>query len=393
MSLPMTIDRRTKFLILVAILIIWTAALSTMPFMAPWGADLQNVHAYQQCVAGRSPYQVDATTCGDVAGRPFYYPPFLFAFFRWARPLTLQTTMYIWTAFMFASFAGIFYVWARKILREPPSGERHEVVTFCTLLLFQYPFVFALERGNTDTVVVLFYTLAAYLFVRGHVWFAGMAAGLAAGFRLSPAVAVIVMTGGLLWGRQYVGRLTWLRWSGGALMAFVLTLLVFFRESKTYLFDVLPVYAKQLSYAAEYSHSIPSFVGDGFKHYGKVLGVGLLFPWVWAIRRMLARGEVAIAIAGSLAVSTYIQSTSFDYNLISTYPLLLLLLLRAQRTDRWSLLGFGLFAICGDRRLFATPGAKLLTPQLHLALQLAFFVVAALVIARPDEKEGQAQPA
>jgi hypothetical protein len=73
--------------------------------------------------------------------------------------------------------------------------------------------------------------------------------------------------------------------------------------------------------------------------------------------------------------------------------LLLLLFLRALRTDRWSLLVFGLFAICGDRRLFAMPGAKLLTPQLHLALQLAFLVVAALVVARPDEKERQVQPA
>jgi len=393
MSLPITIDRRTKFLILVAILIIWTVALPAMPFMTPWGGDLHNVHIFQHCVAGRSPYQVDATACGDVLGRPFYYPPFLFAFFRWTRPLSLETTMYIWTAFMFASFAGIFYVWARKILREPGGGERHEVVAFCALLLFQYPFVFALERGNTDTVPVLFYTLAAYLFVRGRAWLAGMAAGLAAGFRLSPAVAVIVMTGGLLWGRQYVGRWTWLRWSGGALTAFVLSFLVFFRESKIYLLDVLPVYAKQLSYAAEYSHSLPTYVGDSFKHYAKLMSIGLLFPWVWAIQRMLARGEVAIALAGSLAISTYVQNTSFDYNLISSYPLLLLLFLRAQRTDRWALLAFGLFAICGDRRLFNIPGAKLLTPQLHLTLELAFLVVAAMVVAHPDESKQQAQPA
>ena len=103
--------------------------------------------------------------------------------------------MRIWTVFLCASFAGIFYAWAKKISRAPAPGARHELVTFCVLLLLQYPFVFALERGNTDTINVVFYTLAAVLFVRGRSWFAGMAAGLAAGFKLSPIVAVIAMTG------------------------------------------------------------------------------------------------------------------------------------------------------------------------------------------------------
>ena len=75
--------------------------------------------------------------------------------------------MYIWTAFLFGSFAVIFCVWARKICARARPATRHEVVAFCALLLFQYPFVFALERGNTDTVNLLFYTLGAFLFVRG----------------------------------------------------------------------------------------------------------------------------------------------------------------------------------------------------------------------------------
>jgi len=97
--------------------------------------------------------------------------------------------------------------------------------------------------------------------------------------------------------------------------------------------------------------------------------------------------DVPMAFAGALAVSTYVPRTSFDYNLISTYPLLLLLFLRTQRMNRWGLLVFGVFAIAGDRRLFALPGAKIFTPHLHLALELAFLVVAAVVVAHPDEGE------
>ena len=72
---------------------------------------------------------------------------------------------------------------------------------------------------------------------------------------------------------------------------------------------------------------------------------------------------------------------------------MLLLFLRAQRTNRWVLLAFGLAAIAGDRRLFKMHDAVILTPQLHLTLQLAFLVVAALVAARPDvEQEPEALP-
>jgi hypothetical protein len=192
-----------------------------------------------------------------------------------------------------------------------------------------------------------------------------------------------VMTGALGWAWRSAGRWAWLRFGAGAVTAFVLTLLPFPGDAKIYLFEVLPKYMKGLSYASEYGHSLPTYVGDSYRHYAKFISVCLLLPWIWGGGQAIARGEPALALAGALAVSTYVQSTSFDYNLISTYPLLLLLFLRARRTNRWGLLAFGLFAIVGDRRLFSIHGAKLFTPHLHLTLQLAFLVVAALVVARP----------
>jgi hypothetical protein len=380
------VDRRTKFLITIAIMVVWMASLTVIPFWQPWGLDLHNVQIFQQCVHGRSPYLVDAHACGDILDRPFVYPPFLFAVFIWLRPLTLWGAMYIWTACMFASFAVIFWAWARKIAREPRHAERHELVFFCVLLLLQYPFVFALERGNTDTIGVVFYTLGAYLFVRRQVWLAGMAAGLAAGFKLSPIIAVVVMTGSLLWAWRTVGIWTSVKFAGGALTAFLLTLLIFFNDAKIFLFDVLPRFAKQLSYASQYGHSIPTYVGDNYRNFARTLAACLAAAWIWGGKRALARGDAAMALAGALAVSTYAQTTSFDYNLMTTYPLLLLIFLRAQRTGRFGLLWFGLLALVGDRRLFTFPNAVVLTPHLHLTIQLSFLVVAALVAARPDEE-------
>jgi hypothetical protein len=368
------------------------ASLTAIPFWQPWGLDLHNVHIFQQCVKGRSPYLVDAHACGDILDRPFYYPPFLFAFFRWTRPFSLQTSMYIWTVFMFVAFVGIFWAWARKIAREPAHGELHEVVVFCVLMLLQYPFVFALERGNTDTAGIVLYTVGAALFVRRRIWLAGMAFGLDAGFKLSPIIAILILTAALLGAWRSVGTWTWLRFGGGALTAFALSMLVFFRDAKIYLFDTLPTYAKQMSFAAPYSHSVATYVGEGYRNYAGFLCICLGAAWAWAGKRALARGDAAPALAGALAVSTFTQATSFDYNLITTYPLLLLLFLRARRTNRWALLAFGVIAIFGDRRLFMLPNPVVLTPHLHLAIELAFLVVAALVVGRPADDEPAPAP-
>ena len=91
--------------------------------------------------------------------------------------------------------------------------------------------------------------MAAVLFVRGRILLAGVAAGLAPGFKLSPIVAIVAMTGMLAVARPQVGRWAWLRFSGGAFTAFALTLVVFFGEAKRYLLDVLPNYAATITLA------------------------------------------------------------------------------------------------------------------------------------------------
>jgi|GEM_PF-1310121 len=388
-----SLDRRAKFLLLVGFLVASLAALSTLPFMLPWGADMQNVHAYVRCVHSKSLYLTDGAQCGDVWGRPFYYPPFLLHFFFWMRRLTLETTMHIWTVFLYFTFAAILYVWACRIVREPSAkgdGDRHEVPVFCVLLLFQYPFVFAVERGNTDTVAIALYTLAAYWFGRRRLWLAGGAAGLAAGFRLTPAMAVVVVTVALLLARRssdrQIAKWGWLRFGGGALAAFAATLLAFPKDALIYFRDVLPAYAKTFTFTCEFSHSVPTYVGAEYPGFAVLIAIALLALWAWAGSRAIARGEEWWTLAGALAVSTYNQRTSWDYNLITVYPLLVLLFLRARRTNRWALLAFGVFTIAGDRRLFTFPNARLFTPQLQLALELAFLAVTALVVAGGDSK-------
>jgi hypothetical protein len=393
------LDRRAKFLLLVGFLVASMAALPSLPFMLPWGADMQNVYAYVRCAAhGKSAYLIDGGQCGDLWGRSFYYPPFLLHFFFWMRHLKFEAAMHIWTVCLYVAWAALFYLWVCRIAGElfaKGEGDCFQVPVFCVLLLFQYPFVFALERGNTDTPAILFYTLASFWFVRRRLGLAGAAAGLAAGFRLYPAMPVMVLTLSLLLAARAqdrsVDRWGWLRFASAALGVFVATLLVFAKDSLIYLRDVLPGFAKTFTFACEFSHSVPTYVGGEYPGFAVIISIALLGLWAWAGARAIARGEDWWALAGALAVSTYNQRTSWDYNLITIYPLLVLLLLRARRTNRWALLAFGIFTIAGDRRLFTFPNAHFLTAQLQLALELSFLTVTALVVAGGDESQAPVQ--
>ena len=226
---------------------------------------------------------------------------------------------------------------------------------FCALLLLQYPFVFAMERGNTERSTS-FSTRwpRCCSSAAGSCWPASRP-GLAAGFKLSPIVAIVVDD-----------RRAWCwRGAGGPVDLASLRR----RRAGRLRADaggVLPrgeaLPAGRVAEVRRHDHARegvgpldPDVRRRLPRKFGMLLGACLVAAWVWAGARALARGDAAMALAGSLAVSTYIPRTSYDYNLISTYPLLLLLFLRAQRTNRWALLAFGVFAIAGDRRLFSIP--------------------------------------
>lgn len=115
--------------------------------------------------------------------------------------------------------------------------------------------------------------------------------------------------------------------------------------------------------------------------------MALIALWSWSAAQAFERGEAPVALAGAISVSTYFSAYSYDYNLVTTYPLLLLLFLRARRVNRWGLLALGLVSIVGERQIFADAQSALLNPATHVALQLAFFAVTAIVAARPVERD------
>lgn len=383
---------RLELQLVLLLLVLSVPSARHIPFVQPWGYDLFNLWLFQRCEAVTdSAYALTGAECGDPGGRRLLYPPLLYHSFAWLRLVTQATAVRVWAGFQLVALLGCLLVWVRYVVQNTNAKVRLDwpLVTFGLLLGLQYPTLFALERGQSDIGALLFYTAAAVAFVRQQYAIAGVFAGLAMAYKLYPLFASVVLTGGLFAGWLASGRprtkLGFLKFGAAACVAFVAVQLAFFRDSKLFFFEVLPAFSSIILAAMPNNHSLQSLI-PGFPGVGWLLGFGLLGAWAVATWRCVQRAEPALALAGALAVSTYFQGTSWDYNLITTFPLLILLFLRARTSDRWAVLALGVVALLVDRHLFADPGL-FLVPSVHIALQAAFLLLAALEAAHPADAE------
>jgi hypothetical protein len=390
---PSWFGQREKVNALILFLIVSMTSARGIEFVLPWGADLQNLVAYQACTkGGANPYLIPGKVCGDLWTRSLFYPPLMFHSYVWTRGLKLETAMYLWCSFILLAFAGCFWAWRRMALPERRDRRDWVPVAFGLLLIVQYPSLFTLERGGSDIGPLFLWTVAAVFLIRGRLIPAGLAAGLATAYKLYPVFPCAAATIGLLlgsWGANRRPRTDFLRFGGAAALAFFAVSAIFRRDSLWFFKHVLPDVSSLRMGTSVYGHSIPAMCGT-HDLFANLICLGLVGTWTWASRRGL-REEPALTLAGLLAMSTYFAGISHDYNLITAYPLLLLLLLRARTTGRFGLLALGLVAIVGDRELFRTPGAHVFTPILHVALQLAWLILVAIEVgAAPAAPDGPA---
>ena len=378
--MALTITRHTKFRVLVLFLVVSIASSRAIPFYEPWGIDLNNILVYQQCATEVSPYLTGAKVCGDLHDRQMLYPPLLYHSFAWLRVFSQAVAIRLWSVVIVLGLAASLWCWARLGDSRSSWKRPWREWVFVTLLLYQYPVLFSIERGGSDVIPVLLFTLGAVFLMRQRFNLGGAALGAATAYKLYPAFATAVVIGGLflVWAVRPWARLrAWLPCGSAALASFLGLNLVFFNDASLYYGTVLPGFANTMTLPAEYSHAVPSFVGPNFHGFSWLLMGGLTALWVAATRRCILEGNPAIAFAGALSIATYMQGTSYDYNLITVYPLLLLVFQRAWQSNRWGLLALGLVSIVGDRQVFALPGV-LLTPYTHVALQLAFYTLLAM---------------
>ena len=286
------------------------------------------------------------------------------------------------------------------------------------LLVTQFPAVFAIERGNNDTFVVLLWTAAVALHVRERRFLAGCAAGLAAAAKLYPGVGCAVLLAGAA-GAAFRGRRSLCRQSAaiqlaaGLLLAPAAVTLALWTQTRHYLERVLPAFAAHLPAESLHSHSVPATAGAG------AWVVSAVIVAAWCVAAFLRMEKAPFEVfAGALAVSTYVAGTSFDYNLVTVHPLLIVLLARSVTVGvppdtppgfglasspksldqgsagqvRWAERASFLVLLLGLASVTAHRGWFGERATLHVALQIAW-VLAAAVLAAARRPESALQPA
>jgi hypothetical protein len=321
-----------------------------IPFMAPLGADLHNLYTFHQCAARNDPYLSSGLACGDVAGRDMYYPPALYWAFAWVRPLTAEAVVFIWTSVV---AIGTFV----SLLAFAPAARWRgdgRLGLFAGLLLVGYPLLFALERGNNDVLVLLCWAGALVAWQAGRAGLAGAAIGLSVALKVYPAMGALPLAVAVLvdLALRPERRAAALRFAAGGLAGVLVPALLLLGQTRTWATVKLPEFAGIVPGPSHFSHSLAGALAPSSP---RLLQAILLLAWAAAaVRRW--RDDPALVLAGGLAASTSFAGVSFDYNLITALPLLLVQFQRATAGGRWrpaldAALVAGLAAVAGHRIL------------------------------------------
>lgn len=361
-----------------ALLLVSVASSRSIPWLEPWGADFHNLQVYNLCAESGNPYLISGPDCGDLFGRPFVYPPLLLHCFAWTKPLTLRSAMWVWSLVTATMLGVTLLLWTRLNMRARPVGTPH--VLAAVLLAFQFPSVFMWERGGTDAVPTLLWTLAVVALSQRRLLACGALAGVATAFKLYPVFAAFPLGLALLLAPHTFGlqfrRIDALRYGGAFLLAFVLGTLTFGDEARVYFSLALPKFAAVFTPEAMFMHSLGSLLGPTLVWPTRIFL--LLWLALWCVAVVVAPANRKWeALAGALAISTYFANTSWDYNLVTTYPLLLCAFLRAVDTNRWTVLVIGTIAVLGDRALLLL-ASPLAAVHVHIAMQLGWLVLVAV---------------
>ncbi len=285
-----------------------------------FGLDLINVFLFHRCPeAVGNFYAVSGEICGDPEGRPMLYPPVLFYLFGWTAWLDFPATLYVWTAFSILAyvFGGVFLF---KCLRPQHS---HAVVVFSAFWLFmslQFPMVFSLERASNDSFIFVAALLALWCLHEQRWGGTGFLLVLLTAYKMYPVFVVLGVALHLL-GRPGLRPFV-VATVGSALVLFVM----FFQQHWVYLSEVLPGWAsKQAPYTVGLDHVILN-MNHWASGAGTLMCLGLLGMMFWVARQPSHGSETFLY---AFAICTFFQKTAFDYSLITMYPLVAWLFLRA----------------------------------------------------------------
>jgi hypothetical protein len=353
--------RDTQKLGVVIVGLLWVVGAATysyIPFHAIngpgfsqlFGLDLLNVYLFHHCPeAIGNVYGVSGEVCGDPEGRPMLYPPLLYHLFGWVSFLSFPQVLFVWTATTLTLFlsAGVlfFYVLKNESLAMPPLYH----YGLWLMLGVQFPMLFTLERATNDAYIFFLCIVGILLSQKSKWHWVGFILVCLTAYKIYP-VFILILVLAASWGKpSFKKMLTAICLSG------VVLFLLFFGEHLQYLELVLPQWAnKKATFTVGLDHVILN-MNHVVPYLGTAMCGALLLMGLSLARH---QGPRLAVWCYAFAICTFFQNTSFDYNLITVYPLFMLLAAHCyvaqggiQARKSWALLLSGVLIFFVARHL------------------------------------------
>jgi len=328
-----------KLFILLSFVVLFVSVLDykIIPFYSRLGLDFSNQYGFHHCQNdSQIVYKTPAVECPDFEARPYVYPPLLYVSYFWTRLFNSNDQAYAFFVFLYlVSFILIIYIWSNRSLIS---------ILFGIGLFFSFPSLFLLERGNSDLFITLSWSLGYFFYSRRKEWFSGAFLAFSVFSKLYPVYGIMILFGHIY--KNFFKNINLVKsFTLSSLFFVLITPYLWF----IYLVDVLPKWIKASLPVLNLAHSLKSLpVG------GSLLFFLAVACWFIASLKV-SREKIGFVWSGALALSTFNNGVSFDYNLVTFFPLALYLFdyLRESKSSLLKYLFVGTcFAILGSRYPF-----------------------------------------
>lgn len=183
-----------------ALLIASVAARLAWTYLAPNGANFVDLHVY---LGGAAAIDHPGTLYSYVYADqtpdfplPFTYPPFAAVVFYPLHLLPFPLVAFLWQVATMAALYGAIRVSQR--LMGVPAGAGHRVAMLWTAItIWIEPLRSTFDYGQVNVLLMLVVLWAAW---STRWWLSGLLVGVAAGIKLTPAIAGVYLLGARRWG-------------------------------------------------------------------------------------------------------------------------------------------------------------------------------------------------
>lgn len=177
------------------LLIVSIAARLGWTYLAPHGANFVDLHVY---LGGAGALDHPGTLYSYVYSEqtpdfplPFTYPPFAAVVFYPLHLLPFGVAAFLWQVAMIAALYGVVRV-SQRLMGVPPGAGRRVAMAWTAVAIWIEPLRNNFDYGQVNVFVTLAVLWAAYT---TRWWLAGLLIGVAAGIKLTPAIAGVYLVG------------------------------------------------------------------------------------------------------------------------------------------------------------------------------------------------------